>query len=361
MSSLPTRLLGGDCKISRTLYVPQIGFPGTANSTTKFYVADKLQFINAEKDIPKCAITDEGTIKEKKVEIYKTDNADTGTSKWKVGLEEVGDDDFVIRDLVNNVDRIKIDGTTGVITFNPPLSIPTTPTSGFTYQFNTRGITQYDIPAYSYGFVGRGGYYDIATGRQIYNNIFTGAPIGSVLAWNQSIAPTGSVPSGQLIINSSPVPGNIQFGFRTLDKNNKLPVVCNLRGSMFPGAPAQPIDGAIVNSVPMHNTGGTSNFTTCFNITVGVVRQTFTGAGVVRDIAYEQEFCVPFRGTGYPGDLCYFNATFNFVMETADPLGLEYEYMPFINHNATDFSTGIAGVPLRWREVVCTFFTQENL
>jgi hypothetical protein len=40
---------------------------------------------------------------------------------------------------------------------------------------------------------------------------------------------------------------------------------------MFPGAPAQPIDGAIVNNTAMHNTGGTSNFTTCFNITVGVL------------------------------------------------------------------------------------------
>lgn len=356
--TFPIRLLGGDCRISRYLNVPQIGLPGTANSTTKFYVADKLQFIKGDGDIPKCAIKDDGSIKEKKIEIYKTDNADTGTSKWKVGLEDIGDDDFVIKDLVNNVDRIKIDGTTGVITFNPPLSIPTSPTSGFTYQFNTQGLTQYNIPAYSYGFVGQGGYYDIATGNQVFNSIFTGAPI-TPLAWNQTIAPT-TIPSGQLIINQSIFPGNIQYGFRTFDPA-RLPVVVNLRGSMFPGNPAQPIDGAIVNSIAMHNTGGGSNFTACFNFTCGIVKRKFTGLGLVVDEIYEQEFCVPFRGTGYPGDLVYFNATFNIVMEFADAIGLEYEYVPFLNHNATDFSTGTIGVPLRWREVVCTFYTQENI
>ncbi len=344
--------------ITSKLIVPQMGNVGLSNSTTKFYVKDKLTYTSATDDVPKSAILESGTIKEKSVEIYQTTNAETGASKWKLGLD-INDDDFVIKDLVNDVDRITIDGTTGVITFNPPLSIPTTPTSGFTYQFNTQGLTQYDIPAYSYGFVGQGGYYDIPTGNQIFNNLFTGTPLGPPRAWNQTISPV-TIPSGQLIINQSIIPGNIQYGFRTFDPA-RLPVVVNLKGSMFPGNPAQPIDGAIVNATAMHNTGGSALFTTCFNFTVGIVKRKFTGLGVVVDEIFEQEFCVPFRGTGYPGDLVYFNATFNIVMEFADPIGQEYEYVPFFNHNATDFSTGTAGVPLRWRDVVCTFYTMENI
>ena len=354
------RVLAETGIITSKLIVPQMGSVGLSNSTTKFYVKDKLIYTSATDNVPKSAILETGTIKEKSVEIYKTDNSETGASKWKVGLEEQGDEEFVIKDLVNNVDRITIDGTTGVITFNPPLppAPPSTPTSGFTYQFNTQGLTQYNIPAYSYGLLGQGGYYDIGTGNQMFNSIFTGAPI-TPLAWNQTIAPV-TIPSGQLIINQSVFPGNIQYGFRTFDPL-RLPVVVNLRGSMFPGSPAQPIDGAIVNTIPMHNTGGGATFTTCFNFTVGIVKRKFTGIGLVVDDIYEQEFCVPFRGTGYPGDLVYFNATFNIVMEFADGIGQEYEYVPFLNHNATDFSTGTAGVPLRWREVTCTFFTQENI
>lgn len=357
-SLIPPRSLGAKSIGYEWVAAPQLGARGHNIQKVYYKKTTGLEFVEAESEIIKARLDQFGNLKDKSLQIYKTDNADTGTSKWKVGLEEVLDDDFVIKDLVNNVDRIKIDGTTGVITFNPPLSIPTTPTSGFTYQFNTQGLTQYNIPAYSYGFVGQGGYYDIATGNQIFNTIFTGAPI-TPLAWNQTIAPT-TIPSGQLIINQSVFPGNIQYGFRTFDPA-RLPVVVNLRGSMFPGSPAQPIDGAIVNTIAMHNTGGTSNFTTSFNFTCGIVKRKFTGAGLVVDEIYEQEFCVPFRGTGYPGDLVYFNATFNIVMEFADAIGQEYEYVPFLNHNATDFSTGTTGVPLRWREVVCTFYTQENI
>lgn len=356
MTSLPTRLLGGDCKISRILYVPQIGFPGTANSTTKFYVANKLEFLNAENDIPKCAITDEGTIKEKKVEIYKTDNADTGTSKWKVGLEDIGDDDFVIRDLVNNVDRITIDGTTGVITFNPPLPTPPPATAdfGYTWAWDTTGITQYNQPALTLGAGTDDEFYRIGTNTPaVYTNVYQGAPVGSY-ALNPTEFPTGTFPSDQIIYNGSVVPGSIQSAF-LCGGARRLPVSLTIEGSYFVGGVNAP-DQAVVN-----NTYYNPSQCTAFTMRVGLVRRVYTGVPP-NVINYEriddQDFNIPYR-PNYLSDVINFSVTFNFVMDYRDiPTGRPVDYMPYFNHNAGHTN---APISLRWRKLSFQFHTFQNV
>lgn len=356
MADIPTRLLGNVCKITGNLTVPIVGLPGTANSTTKFYVADKLQFMNASEDIPKCAITDDGSIKEKKIEIYKTDNADTGTSKWKVGLEEVGDDDFVIKDLVNNVDRITIDGTTGVITFNPPLPTPPPATAdfGYTWAWDTTGITQYNQPALTLGNGTSDEFYQIGTtAKPVYTNVFLGAPIGSY-ALNQTEAPAGPIPSDQVILNGSVAPGTVQSAF-LISGTQRLPVSLTIEGSYFVGGVVAP-DQACVN-----NTFYNPSQCTAFTMRVGLVRRVYTGVPP-NVFNYEriddQDFNIPYR-PGYLNDVINFSTTFNFVMDYIDtPTGLQPDYQPYFNHNACHSN---ASIDLRWRKLSFQFETYQNV
>lgn len=96
-SLIPPRSLGAKSIGYEWVAAPQLGARGHNIQKVYYKKTTGLEFVEAESEIIKARLDQFGNLKDKSLQIYKTDNADTGTSKWKVGLEEVLDDDFVIK------------------------------------------------------------------------------------------------------------------------------------------------------------------------------------------------------------------------------------------------------------------------
>ncbi len=241
------------------------------------------------------------------------------------------------------------------------IQISSSQSTGFLFEFDTSGITQYNRntanlgPLFPY-------WTDPATGNTRFDNIFYGSPIGPTYAWNVKNIP-GTTPSSQLIYNNSPIPGSSAPGFRTFASNaDPLPVDCVVYGEFFNTTP--PPNGALINNIPhtFSNTPITQDFTSGYTFTVGIFKQTYTGVlptPVVNELVASQDIHVPFRGN-YNGTAVSFCCNFAFEMTDNDiATGAPCSYIPFFNHNAIEVGPNTAD--LRWRDVTISFTTKANL
>jgi len=93
------------------------------------------------------------------------------------------------------------------------VQISSSQSTGFLFEFDTSGITQYNRNTANLGVIGPNYWTDPATGAERFDNIFYGSPIGS-FAWNVKTIPS-TTPSAQLIYNNSPIQ-NLKPKTRTL-------------------------------------------------------------------------------------------------------------------------------------------------
>ena len=234
--------------------------------------------------------------------------------------------------------------------------------SGFLFEFDTQGITQYNRKTANLGVIGPNYWTDPTTGNERWDNIFFGAPPVGSFAWNVKNIPS-TTPTNQFVYNSSPIPGSSAPGFRTFATTAApLPVDCVVYGEFF-GVPPSP-DGALIGGVghTYSNTPITNNFTASFTLTVGIVKQSWDPTGsppVVNELVASQDIDVPFRGT-YVGTVASFSCNFAFEMTETDPVsGLPISYIPFFNHNGIIYPATDANI--RWRNVTVSFTTKPNL
>ncbi len=242
------------------------------------------------------------------------------------------------------------------------VQISSSQSTGFLFEFDTSGITQYNRNTANLGPLGPNYWTDPATGNDRFDNIFYGSPPLGSFAWNVKNIPS-TTPSAQLIYNSSPIPGSSAPGFRTFASNAEpLPVDCVVYGEFFNTVP--PPNGALIGNIPhtFSNTPITLDFTAGYTFTVGIVKQTYTGVlptPVVNELVASQDIHVPFRGN-YNGTAVSFSCNFAFEMtDTDNATGAPCSYIPFFNHNAIEVGPNTAD--LRWRDVTVSFTTKANL
>ncbi len=256
-----------------------------------------------------------------------------------------------------NPPALLIDGATGNVYINGS-QITQSQSTGFLFEFNTQGITQYNRDNASLGLLGQWQIPNTLDPR--FDNIFYGSPIGPPYAWNVQTIPSGSIPNNQLILNQSGIPGNVVPGFRAYASNGvKLPVDCVISGRFFP---VDPIDGALLNNVghTFSNTPITQDFTANYTLTVGIVKREYTGAlptPVIQTLVSSQDITVPFRGN-YQGTVAQFSCSFAFEMELENgpnPL----DYCPFFNHNGIIYPNTPGNI--RWEDVTISFTTKANI
>ena len=242
------------------------------------------------------------------------------------------------------------------------VQISSSQSTGFLFEFDTQGITQYNRNTANLGVLGPNYWTDPTTGNVRFDNIFYGAPPLGSFAWNVKTMPLTS-PSSQFIYNSSPIPGSSSPGFVTFAPiATPLPVDCVVSGEFFNTVP--PADGALIGNIPhtYSNTPITQDFTSGYTFTVGIFRQVYTGVlptPVINELVASQDIHVPFRGN-YSGTAVSFSCNFAFEMTNTDnATGAPCAYIPFFNHNAIEL--GSLNANLRWRNVTVSFTTKANL
>ncbi len=315
--------------------------------------------------IPKTTITDtQFNIVQQLNLLANGANSSTGAKLFNIGINAVNElyiklnaEDPVLGGgnppaiLVDSLGNVYING----------IQISSSQSTGFLFEFNTNGITQYNRNTANLGPLGPNYWTDPATGNERFDNIFYGSPIGSY-AWNVKTIPS-TTPSSQLIYNNSPIPGSSAPGFRTFaSTTDQLPVDCVVYGEFFNTVP--PPNGALINNIPhtFSNTPITLDFTAGYTFTVGIIKQTYTGVfptPIINELIASQDIHVPFRAN-YNGTAVSFSCNFAFEMSDNDvATGAPCSYIPFFNHNAIEVGPNTAD--LRWRDVTISFTTKVNL
>ncbi len=318
--------------------------------------------------IPKATITDTLFNIAQQLNFFRTNtatNTKTDTPLYNMGIN-VNDQLYLKTnnegDLLTdpNPPAILID-TNGDVYINA-VQISTSQSTGFLFEFDTSGITQYNRNTANLGPLGPNYWTDPASGLPRFDNIFYGSPIGPTYAWNVKNIPS-TTPSSQLIYNNSPIPGSSAPGFRTFATiADPLPVDCVVYGEFFNTVP--PPNGALINNIPhtFSNTPITLDFTSGYTFTCGIIKQTYTGifpTPIINELVASQDMNIGFRGN-YSGTAISFSCNFAFEMTDNDiATGAPCSYIPFFNHNAIEVGPNTAD--LRWRDVTISFTTKANL
>lgn len=322
-------------------------------------------FLNLNK-IPKTTITDTEMNLTQVINFKdSSSNSQTDPALYNMGtnslnqlyIKTLAEDDSLAG---SNPPALLIDTPSGNVYING-VQISSSQSTGFLFEYNTQGITQYNRNTANLGVVGPNYWTDPATGNERFDNIFYGSPVGSY-AWNVKTIPT-TTPSSQLIYNASPIPGSSAPGFRTFaTQSSALPVSCVVSGEFFNTVP--PADGALIGNIPhtFSNTPITQDFTSGYTLTVGINRQVYTGVlptPVINNLVASQDIHVPFRGN-YGGTAASFSCNFAFEMTENDiATGSPQAFVPFFNHNGIELGSNNANI--RWREVTVSFTTKANL